>query len=263
MCRTCFWAAAGAAARRSPTIAASRILVPFRGMIPPVFMYPVIGTAIRPPLSEAFPDPTAASSIVLFRRPDGERAGGAFGSVDLCYRTGASPNRRAAQPRVIFPQVPPRHFRVLARSRDGRAVVCARPLSAGRRRDADDFGAEADRALWRRVYADCRGRVPRDRALPGHLALRLAAGSVQYRARRGADRARLSAGNVPVHAARYAAAVVFADQLAGAGRAARRSAPVLPLVQGPPPGSSVRARPRCERSGFVDQHKGRRGYVHP
>src|SRR4051812_45957887 len=156
MCRTCFWAAAGAAARRSPTIAASRILVPFRSMIRPAFMYPVLGFAIRPTPREAFPDPTAASSIVLFRRQDRGLAGGIFDSVDLCYRADPPPNRRAALPRVVFSEIPPRCFRVLARSRDGRAVVRARPVSAGRRRDADDSGAEADRALRRRVYADCR-----------------------------------------------------------------------------------------------------------
>ena len=38
---------------------------------------------------------------------------------------------------------------------------------------------------------------------------------------------------------------------------------VLSPVQGPPPGSSVRARPRRQRSGSADQHEGRRRYVHP
>ena len=106
-------------------------------------------------------------------------------------------------------------------------------------------------------------RVPRDRALPRHLALRLAAGSVQHRARRGADRADLSAGHVPVHPARYAAALDSADRLAGADRAARRAAPRLSPVQGPPPRSSVRARPRRQRAGAADQHQGRRRHVHP
>ena len=73
----------------------------------------------------------------------------------------------------------------------------------------------------------------------------------------------LSAGHVPVHPARHAAALVSADQLAGAGRAARRAAARLPPVQGPPPRSSVRARPRRQRAGPADQHQGRRRHVHP
>ena len=125
------------------------------------------------------------------------------------------------------------------------------------------LGAAADRALWRRVHADRRRRVPGDRALPRHLALRLAAGPVQHRPRGDADRADLSAGHVPVHPARHAAALDPADRLAGADRAARRAAARLSPVQGPRPRPPLRARPRRQRAGAADQHQGRRRHLHP
>ena len=112
-------------------------------------------------------------------------------------------------------------------------------------------------------HRDRRGGLPGDRALSRHLALRLAARSVQHRPRRDADRADLSAGHVSVHPARDAAALDPADRLAGADRAARRAAARLSAVQGSRPRPPPRARPRRQRAGAADQHQGRRRHLHP
>ena len=111
--------------------------------------------------------------------------------------------------------------------------------------------------------ADCRGRVSADRALSRHLALRLAARSLQHRPRGDPDRAGLPAGDVRAHPARDAAAIDAADRLVRADRAAGRAAARLSAVQGSRSRPHPRTRQAPERAGAADQRQGRRRHLHP
>ena len=117
--------------------------------------------------------------------------------------------------------------------------------------------------LHRLLYRDRGERVPVDRALPRHLALCLAARSVQHRPRGEPDGSRLSAGNVCADPARGAAALDPADRLVRADRAVGRAAPRLSAVQGSRPRPRSRTRQAPERAGAADQRQGRGRYLHP
>src|SRR5438105_2008127 len=104
-------------------------------------------------------------------------------------------NRSAFIFRVASAEIPPRPARLPARCRDGGAVLRARAVLAAWRGDYA-VRAAADGAVWRRVYRRRRGCLPGDRALSRDLALRLAAGFVQYRPCGNPDRTDLPAGHV-------------------------------------------------------------------
>ena len=100
--------------------------------------------------------------------------------------------------------------------------------------------------------------------LPGHLALRLAAGSVQHRPRRDADRAGLSAGHVPVltRLDTFPRSTLLIDWFA-ADRAARRAAPRAIGCSRIAASTTCSSATAPQRAGPADQRQGRRRHLHP
>src|SRR3954453_22649413 len=156
-------------------------------------------------------------------------------------------NRSAFIFRVASAEIPPRPAGLPARCRDGGAVLCAGAVLAARR-GGYAVRAAADGAVRRRLYRHRRAGLPGDWAVSRYLALRLAAGFVQYRPCGDADGADLFAGHVRADPAGDVAALDISDRLAGVDRAARGPSPRLSPVQGSRLRPDHRARPGPERA---------------